>query len=203
MKTITRAVYTVLAPAGLFLALVSNAAAGCGDVSQYRGPFQMVSPAVLRGAIPAATAKSAEGNTAPSVAGMWKVQFISEGNASGNPSIPDGAVVDFGYSQLHSDGTEIMNSGGHAPSTQNFCMGVWGKTGYLTYEVNHFALSYDSNSGELENYVNIRENLTLSPSGDSFTGTFTIDIYTTNQSQVAHIAGNIAGTRVTVDTTEF
>jgi len=189
----------------LFTVLVSNAAAGCGDTTQYLGPFQIVSPmaASLRGATPAATAKSSEGNSAPSPVGMWKIQFISEGNATGNPAIPDGAQVDFGYTQIHSDGTEIMNSGGHTPSTQNFCMGVWGKTGYLTYELNHFALSYSSLNQELVNYVNIHENLTLSPSGDSFTGTFTIDIYDTNQNPMGHIAGNITATRVTVDTSIF
>ncbi len=128
-----------------------------------------------------ATAKANGGGSSASIVGMWKIQFISQGNSASTPAIPDGAVVDFGYTQLHSDGTELLNSGAHTPSTQNFCLGVWGQTGFLSYELNHFALSYNSLTGELANYVNIKEQLTLSPSGDMFSGTFTIDIYDTNQ----------------------
>ena len=71
MKTIFRAVNTVLGPMALVTLLVSHAAAGCGDVSQYHGPFQMASAAAsLRGAVPAATPKAFDGsNSAPSPGG--------------------------------------------------------------------------------------------------------------------------------------
>ena len=39
------------------------------------------------------------------------------------------------------------------------------------------------------------------PSGDSFSGTFTIDAYDTKGNHVDHVGGTITGTRVTVDTT--
>lgn len=206
MKTFSRAISTTLI-AGVFLTLlVSSANAGCGDVTQVRGPFQMAPPAAsLRAVLPgAATAKaSGGGGSNASIVGMWKIQYISQGNSAGTPAIPDGALVDFGYTQLHSDGTELLNSGGHSPATGNFCMGVWGQTGFLAYELNHFVFSYSSLTGELVNYVNVREQLTLSPSGDSFTGTFTIDIYDTNQNHLGHIMGNVTATRVTVDTAVF
>ena len=55
--------------------------------------------------------------TAP-IVGFWHVKFISNGVSSGIPGgVPAGAPVDVGYSQWHSDGTEIMNWGGRAPST--------------------------------------------------------------------------------------
>jgi hypothetical protein len=147
--------------------------------------------------------KAAPAGSNGSIVGMWKIQFISQGNSSHTPPIPDGAQIDFGYTQLHSDGTELLNSGTHAPATQNFCMGVWGQTGSHTYELNHFALSYNGITGTLSNYVNVREQLTLSPSGDSYSGTFTIDVYDTNQNHVDHVAGKITATRVTVDTPVF
>lgn len=206
MKTIFRAISTTLGSGVLLTLLASNASAGCGDLAQLRGPFQMATPAgTLRTlSSAAATAKASnESGSSPSIVGMWKIQFISQGNSAGTPAIPDGAVVDFGYTQMHSDGTEMMNSGAHEPSSQNFCMGVWGRTGFLSYELNHFALSYNSLTGQLANYVNIREQLTLSPSGDSFTGTFTIDIYDTSQNHLDHITGNVTATRVTVDSTVF
>jgi hypothetical protein len=34
-------------------------------------------------------------------------------------------VIDAGFAQWHSDGTEIMNS--HAPATSNFCLGSGGE----------------------------------------------------------------------------
>ena len=40
------------------------------------------------------------------IVGFWKVKFVAEGNAG----IPDGAVLDNGFQQWHSDGTEITNS---------------------------------------------------------------------------------------------
>jgi hypothetical protein len=205
MKTFSRAISTTLGAGVLLTLLVSSANAGCGDVSQVRGPFQMALPAAgIRAVSPGvATAKANGGGSSASIVGMWKIQFISQGNSASTPAIPDGAVVDFGYTQLHSDGTELLNSGAHTPSTQNFCMGVWGQTGFLSYELNHFALSYSSLTGELVNYVNIREQLTLSPSGDMFSGTFTIDIYDTNQNHLGHVTGNVTATRVTVDTTVF
>jgi len=79
-------------------------------------------------------------------------------------------------------------------------MGVWGQTGFLTFELNHFALAYDATSGALLNVINLREVDTLSPSGNTYTGTFTLDVYDTNGSHVDHVAGKVTGTRVTVDT---
>jgi hypothetical protein len=205
MKTIYRAITKGLGAGVLLTLLVTQASAGCGDLSNYQGPFKIVQRGGLGLISPAtATAKASDsGGSEASIVGMWKIQFIAAGNSARNPPIPDGAVIDFGYTQLHSDGTEILNSGAHSPSTQNFCLGVWGKTGFLAYELNHFALSYDSLTGGLMNYVNIREQLTLSPSGDMYTGTFTIDVYDTNQNHVDHIAGNITATRITVDSTVF
>ncbi len=203
MKAMSRAITTTLT-ATIFLTLSASLAhAGCGSMTDWRGTFPPIHRFAPRAAVQVApTGKAAEQGPAPaSIVGMWDVQLISLGNTTHNPPIPDGAVIDFGYNQLHSDGTEILNSGGHAPATENFCLGVWAKTGYLAYEVNHFALSYDAVSGMLVNKVNIREQISLSPSGDSYTGTFTLDVYDTSGNHVDHVVGTLMATRVTVDTT--
>src|SRR5947208_13320831 len=41
-----------------------------------------------------------------SIVGFWHVKFVSEGTTG----IPDGTIIDMGFSQWHSDGTEILNS---------------------------------------------------------------------------------------------
>ena len=188
----------------LAMLFAPGAMAGCGDLTTLRGPFvfaQDMPNGILLSRAAEAQDSEARGPAAASIVGMWNVQFISKGNTAHNPSIPDGAIIDFGYNQIHSDGTEILNSGGHAPATENFCLGVWGQTGFLTYEVNHFPLSYNATTGALANLINLREQITLSPSGDSYTGTFTIDVYDTKANHLDHLAGTIAASRVTVDTT--
>jgi hypothetical protein len=180
----------------LMTTFVPKANAGCGDLRDWQGPFQFVQLSPQSAEAEKANARGANG---PSIVGFWSVQFVSKGNTTRTPPIPDGALVDFGYNQWHSDGTELLNSGMHAPATQNFCLGVWGQTGFLAYEVNHFALSYDATSGALAANVNIHEQVTLSPSGDSYTGTFTIDVYDLKGNHVDHIAGTLQGTRLTVD----
>jgi hypothetical protein len=123
-----------------------------------------------------------------SIVGMWSVQFFVGTQ-----------MIDFGYAQWHSDGTEIMNSGGRAPVTQNFCLGVWAQTGHAKYKLNHWALSYDT-SGRLNARVNIREEVTVEDDGQMYSGPFTIDVYDpTNGTNLQHVAGRVTGKRMTVN----
>src|SRR5450432_2760095 len=145
-----------------------------------------------------------------SVVGMWRVKLISDGTAYPG-YIPPGAVVDFGTQQWHSDGTEFLISGGRAPSTGDVCMGVWEQIGNRTYKLKHIALAYASSDTPPSQhgpvvpaaYVGpgiIREVVTVSASGKTFEGTFTIDQYAQDEvTLLQHIAGKVVGTRVTVD----
>jgi hypothetical protein len=207
MKTKIRFCTYVLPAIFCMAALAPLASAGCGDASKLQPPFQIDDQQAATLTAHAVTPSGGPGFNSPFITatpvGMWNVKFLAAGNATRNPPIPDNVPVDFGYVQWHSDGTEIMNSGEHQPATQNFCLGVWVRTGLFTYEVNHFALSYDATSGNLAAKVNIREQITLGPSGNEYSGTFTINIFDASSGQqVDHIAGNIYATRVTVDQTQ-
>jgi hypothetical protein len=188
-------------------ALATTASAGCGDPSNVQPPFQFVDPNLMISTGQLTTRAAATKATGPlslsaSPIGMWNLQFISQGNGSHNPPIPDGAIIDFGYTQWHSDGTEIMNSGAHSPASENFCLGVWLRTGLFTYGINHFALNYDATTGALAAKINIRQQITLDPTGDQYSGTFTIDAYDPSSGQhVDHVAGLVMATRVTLDQT--
>lgn len=131
-----------------------------------------------------------------SIVGFWHVVFVSQGTT--NPPIPDGAVVDQGFAQWHSDNTEILNSS-RPPATANFCLGVWTRTGKMTYSLNHFAMSFNPD-GTFLGPANIHENVTLSADGNGYTGTFSIDQYDTQLNPLAHIVGDVKATRVTVNT---
>ena len=127
------------------------------------------------------------------IVGFWRVKLVSKDNSG----IPDGAVLDAGYSQWHSDGTEILNSS-RPPETQSFCLGVWKKVGPFHYKLNHFAISWAN--GNLLGPANIREDIVLSHDGNSFTGTFTIDQYDQAGNTLVHLVGQIEAKRITVDT---
>jgi hypothetical protein len=158
--------------------------AGCGvgavkaPASWQSTPGSEASPLLTRVALPA---------TAPSIVGMWSVTFHSGGH-----------IIDFGYAQWHSDGTELMFSGGRPPVTGDVCLGVWAQTGASAYQLNHLALSYDT-SGNLNGKANIKEQVTLGVKGNAFTGPFTIDIFDPKTGTLLqHVAGTITGQRVTV-----
>lgn len=121
-----------------------------------------------------------------SIVGMWSFKMT-----------PTAGPGDFGYQQWHSDGTELMNSGGRPPASENFCMGVWRQIGPSRYHLNHFALSYDPSSGALNARVNIKEDVTLDPSGTNYSGTFTLDVYDpSGTTAVAHQNGQVTAQRV-------
>ena len=79
--------------------------------------YQEQKALAIRCSLLSRAAEAEKSEARPSIVGMWTFQLVSQGNTAHNPSIPDGAVIDFGYNQIHCDGTEIINSGGHAAET--------------------------------------------------------------------------------------
>jgi hypothetical protein len=141
-----------------------------------------------------------------SIVGMWQINVVSDGTA--HPTlIPAGVPLDFGTTQWHSDGTEFLISGARAPSTGDVCMGVWEQTGASTYKLKHVALAWGSGDSippvlppAFVGPAVLHETVTLSPSGNSFEGTFTADQYMTDGvTLVEHIGGTVTGVRFTVD----
>ena len=128
------------------------------------------------------------------IVGFWKVTFVAKGNAG----IPDGTPIDAGYAQWHGDNTEILNSS-RPPATSNFCLGVWKNVGRSHYKLNHFGLSSNLD-GTMVGPANIREEVTLGRGGSTYTGSFTIDQFDVSGNLLAHITGQVAATRITVDT---
>ncbi|HLJ24495.1 MAG TPA: hypothetical protein VKT71_10350 [Candidatus Acidoferrales bacterium] len=147
------------------------------------------------------------------IVGLWKFSFTAKGNA-GNPAPfnpPDGATLDAGYVQWHSDRTEIMNSG-RDPASSSFCLGVWKSTGRSSYKLNHFALSWDATgksctpppqpdaTGCFEGPTNIREEVTVDHTGNHYDGTVTIDQYDpTGMTLLFELKGTVSADRITAD----
>lgn len=206
MKTIYRA--TVLAcGAAVSVTLLAPLASACGGpdwsgkpliIQQLKqDPFDAMEGASADSAL--RDADSAAHGRGASIVGMWKIKELAFGNRDHTPPIPDGTQIDFGYAQWHGDGTEFYNSGGFAPATQNYCLGVWVETSHNKYQVNHFALTYDM-GGHYTGIINIRETVSVSPGGTKYSGTFTINAYDLTGSEVNHLTGQVTGERVTLDT---
>jgi hypothetical protein len=128
----------------------------------------------------------------PAITGLWSVTLSGAANPMDD---------DWGFSEWNSDGTEIMNSGGHSPASGNFCLGVWAQTGANSYHLNHWALSYTPSAsppyGALAVKINLKEDVSLGAGGNTFTGKFTVDVYLPNGTHVGHDGGTITGQRVT------
>lgn len=168
---------------------VAAASLGYASSASACGYMPMVHPAALqveranglRGLFHPTSADNAGNHK---IVGLWSFTMTAGGNK-----------IDFGYQQWHDDGTELLNSGGRAPSTENFCMGVWKQTGPSTYHLHHIALSYTP-AGDMNAKVIITEDVTLE-STDHFNGTFTLDVRTPDgSSSLQTISGNVSGDRV-------
>jgi hypothetical protein len=184
---------------------VGTAQAGCIDLSGSSSeggaaPLlpapepTLAAPGLLRTALRSVSDEEHEGHARAGIVGLWRVTFVAKGNAAGPP---DGVVLDNALVTWHADGTELMNSS-RAPRTQSYCMGVWKRTGHDSYRLNHWALSWSDDGNMPVGPANIREEVTLGPGGNSYTGTFDIRQYNADESVVlGHVTGVIAATRIT------
>ena len=175
----------IRASAAVFLGLgaitYASSASACGDNALQQAASWQGGPGA--GLVHQAQADS-PGNH--SIVGMWSFKMT-----------PTAGPGDFGYQQWHSDGTELMNSGGRSPASENFCMGVWRQVAPSRYHLNHYALSYDPSSGTINARVIIKEDVTVDPAGTSYTGSFTLDVYDpSGTTAVAHQNGQVPATRV-------
>lgn len=210
MRILMKLVVGVVGGVAVTLAAASPATAGCVDLSSLLATRHTASP--IQGWLtpPSSFAKDEgadrPGLVNPSIVGMWQFTFTSHGNNVPPLYIPDGATLDAGYTQWHSDQTEIMNSS-RDPATSNFCLGAWDNAGPGAYKLNHFALSWD-NTGHLcapaagapscfVGPANIREQVKMDRNGNTYTGTVTIDQYDTEQHLLFHLQGTIDARRIT------
>ena len=178
MKKIFGMFTSILGVVALNLLFALPANAGCSPYLAPKSGHAAFQPASFN-------LVSTRGDVDP-IVGFWNVTLTSDGN-----------LIDWAYVQWHSDGTEIMNSS-RPPATGSLCLGVWKKVGN-NYVLNHFAKSFDPD-GNFIGPANIREKVRLDRDGQTYSGVFTLDQYDTQGNQLVHIAGEIAATRITVDT---
>jgi hypothetical protein len=151
------------------------------------------------------------------IVGLWAFKYTSKGNMA-TLGIPDGAPIDGGNTAWFADGNEITFSGVRNPIVGATCIGVWKQTGERTYVLNHIGLSWNplaastapagpgnpgGGPGAVGGPAFIKQFVTLSRDGQSYTGTFAINQLMPDgktPALPAPIRGIITATRVTIDT---
>jgi hypothetical protein len=181
-RSITVAVFAT----GLFAAFASSASAACPSpltlkISGVRWPDGRAAsqPSAIQAAYIFPERE-------PTIAGLWKVDFLI-----------DGQVVDQGFDAWHADGTETLNDS-VSPAVGNVCLGVWEQTGRRTYELKHPSWNYDGN-GVAIGIVIIHELITLDRSGNGYRGKVNVEVLDLDENTLASVAGEITGKRITVN----
>ena len=187
----------------LALAVAPSALAQCGLSSKLVKPSSWQP---LVGGAHLMNAKSEKDNDedSPSIVGMWHVVFTAH-TMNGDAIQDPGAEIDRAVAVWHRDGTEIMNSSRPAQDG-NFCLGVWKKTGSLSYFLNHIPWQGNDPSGGAAGIGNpaggaqILEQVTLSPDGNQYSGWFTETAYDPAGNIEVTFTGTISATRITTET---
>jgi len=202
MKSTFKAAAGVVAIFALGAAFAQLANAGCADFKPQKQKVSWQTPSSFFAGLSLVRAsEERDWWQREDIVGMWRFTMTVAG--------PNGQaiVIDDGYSQWHEDGTEIMNSGAHAPNTSNFCLGVWAQTGPGTYKLNHFPLAWEASGLAPAGPVHIVATVKLKDH-DHFSGLFTLDVYNWDGSEIvnasgppiAQVKGTLSATRVTVET---
>ncbi len=213
----------LIALLGLGTGLVQQANAGCLDVPGVKVPAIDLKDSPLYGSarfvktdFRSVSDEEFFFNSAQ-IVGLWAFKYTSEGN-SGTLGIPDGTPIDAGNTLWFADGNELTQSGVRNPIVGATCLGVWKQTGERTYVLNHIGLSWNplapstapagnSNPGGGPGAPGgpafIKQFVTLSRDGQSYTGTFSINQLLPDgktPALPAPIIGKITATRITIDT---
>ena len=132
----------------------------------------------------------------PSIVGLWHTIFLLDPNGGYFTAGPN--VFDEGFDQWHSDGTETLNDIS-PPPTGNVCLGVWTQTGPLTYQLKHPTWFFDPSNTTIVGVGTISEQVTLDPSGNTYTGTATFDILDLTGASQGHLSTSIMAERIVAD----
>jgi hypothetical protein len=205
--------------------LAQQASAGCLDVPGIKIPASYLqSPSSFGTArfMQADYRQGGDDQYGPSffrapIVGLWAFKYTSKGNMA-TLGIPDGAPIDNGNTAWFADGNEITFSGARNPIVGASCIGVWKQTGERTYVLNHIGLSWNplapsdalagpgnpgGGPGASGGPAFIKQFVTLSRDGQSYTGTFSINQLMPDgktPALPAPIKGTITATRVTINT---
>jgi len=125
----------------------------------------------------------------PSIVGLWHTTFTVDVNGTQVP-------IQEAIQLWNAGGTEVHNPNVD-PRQGNVCLGVWQQVATRTFKLTHRVWAWNA-SGGFEGTLHLAEALTLGNRGDTFEGTFTLDIYDPSGAFVTQVAGTATGERIAV-----
>jgi hypothetical protein len=187
----------------LGLAVAGQAGASCmsstaNPVGPNQNPSAMhMTPAIYRPAAAEGASfirvSDSEDEHHDSIVGLWQFKFVGFG-------------PDYGTQAWHSDGTELIYSGGQNPETGDVCQGVWRRLGPSTYSLNHIAMGRAAPGASFGLRVHIHAVVKVDESGNKYSGKYTAAVYSVSATEpfdesveVASGTGVMTGTRVKPD----
>lgn len=174
----------------LFAVIVPSASANCNPAAAIKnrpmgGQGKLQASSTLQSAAVQSGSQAQDTQSNLSIVGLWNISFLI-----------DGQPVDQGFDAWHSDGTEVLNDI-TPPAEDNVCLGTWEQVGPQTFKLYHPSFTFDIN-GNLTGTAIIRETVTLDKDGNSFSGTFTVDVFDTSNNNLGEFAGDIKAARIRV-----
>lgn len=172
----------------------TNANAACGMFNPTGSHNSIKLPALT----PAELGSAPPWRANPSIVGLWHVIYTT---GSGS----DSSTFNNTFDTWHADGTEFETAY-LAPVGGDVCVGVWKQTDPRTFVLHHVGWlfsPFDSNgnatnlSGTATNYFTLDEIITVTPEGESYSGTFTFKIWTLDGTFTGvQVPGTIAAVRI-------
>ena len=180
---------------GLCTAILISGATGTARASCGISDLPAAAAAVLSGRLstsPPQTPGSGPTNGSavnPSIVGLWHTTFSVE--VDGTP-----VAIQEAFQLWSSGGTEVHNPKVD-PRQGNVCLGVWQQVAPRTFRLTHRVWAWNV-VGVFEGTLHLSETLTLGNRGNTFGGTFTLDIYDPSDVFVARVDGTATGERIAV-----
>lgn len=170
-------------------AFESRAEAQCGlSLKANQAGFAATRPIFSRPILGDPDPRLKANDTEETIVGLWDIKFIS-----------DNQVVDEGFDQYHSDGTEILNDTA-PPPTGNVCLGVYQNTGPRSLKLRHPSWIFDPTNTFAVGRATILENVTVDKGGRTFTGTFRVQLTDLDGNSLGpDLTGDLKGDRITPD----
>lgn len=173
----------------LFAALCAGSAhANCLASKATLAKFAHRTPAAMMAKAAQPAAPKAEDATfpevEPSIAGYWYIRFTVEGQ-----------LVDDGFDVWHNDGSETLNDT-TPPAAGAVCLGIWTRTDHLTFTLKHPSWLYDDTNTNLVGIAMIQEQVKIDPSGNTFSGTCTVDVYDLSGNLLDQEVSDVSATRI-------
>jgi hypothetical protein len=185
MKSTTIPTFTKLA-AGfvLLIGLQASAFASCGDTLSTMATGAVV---VFHQSHPMSDGLQFPGaKTSKSIVGLWHIEFAAGGQ-----------VIQEAYQMWNARGTEVHNPNVD-PRGGTVCLGVWKQGPHGTYTLAHRVWNYDTNGGFLGT-IHLSESVTVSPDGQSQSGSFALDFFDPAGNFLFEVPGTVTGERISVD----